>query len=146
MEVLPNIHLLGAIIVAMTVVYRKKALIPLYLYVFLDGLLGGFSAWWVPYLYVWTVLWGAVMLIPKSLPQRVLNVLYCIVCALHGLLFGVIYAPAQAVLWNLDFKGTVAWIIAGLPFDLIHGLSNLICGIILIYPLIRLLKYADKIR
>ena len=43
MQVLPNIHLLGMFIVALTVVYRAKALLPIYVYVFLDGLFSGFS-------------------------------------------------------------------------------------------------------
>ena len=34
MEVLPNIHLIGVFIVAITVVYRKKALYPIYIFVF----------------------------------------------------------------------------------------------------------------
>ena len=58
MEALPNIHLLGTLTMTYTVVYRKKALIPLYVYVFLNGLYAGFSLWWVPYLYIWTILWG----------------------------------------------------------------------------------------
>ncbi|MBO7292804.1 MAG: hypothetical protein J6V07_02600, partial [Clostridia bacterium] len=58
MEVLPNIHLVGMLTVTYTVVFRARALIPLYIYVMLDGLFGGFSMWWYPYLYIWTVLWG----------------------------------------------------------------------------------------
>ena len=52
MEALPNIHLVGALIVAYTVVYRKKALYPIYIYVLLCGLFGGFNLWSLPYLYV----------------------------------------------------------------------------------------------
>ena len=69
MEVLPNIHLLGVLTVAYTVVFRWKALFPLYVYILLNGLYAGFATWWVPYLYVWTVLWGVTMLLPKHLPQ-----------------------------------------------------------------------------
>ena len=29
----------------------------------------GFGVWWVPYLYVWTVLWGMTMLLPKKMPN-----------------------------------------------------------------------------
>ena len=36
-EMLPNVHLLGVFTVAFTVVYRKKALYPIYTYVFLNG-------------------------------------------------------------------------------------------------------------
>ena len=139
MEILPNIHMLGMLTMVYTVVYRKKALFPIYIYVFLNGLYSGFSLWWIPYLYIWTLLWAATMLLPKNMPRRAACVVYPIVCCLHGLFFGVLYAPAQALMFGLDFKGTIAWISAGLPFDAIHGISNLFCGM-LIVPLSDILK------
>ena len=139
MEALPNIHLIGVFIVAMTVVYRKKALYPIYVFVFITGLLNGFATWWLPYLYIWTVLWAIVMLLPKKLPEKAKPIIYSAVCALHGLLYGVLYAPAQARLFGLNFKGMIAWIAAGLAFDITHGISNFVCGL-LICPLIILLK------
>ena len=62
MEVLPNVHLIGVFVIATTVVYRKKALYPIYVFVLLTGLLGGFAMWWIPYLYIWGVLWAVTML------------------------------------------------------------------------------------
>ena len=144
MELLPNLHLIGVFIVAMTVVYRKKALYPLYVFVFVTGLLNGFATWWIPYLYIWAVLWGAVMLLPQNMPAKIKPVVYMVVCGLHGLLYGVLYAPAQAILFGLDFKGMLTWIAAGLPFDVTHGVSNLLCGV-LIMPLASVLKKAEKI-
>ena len=144
LDVLPNIHLIGTFIVAMTVVYRKKALYPIYIFIFLAGLLGGFSMWWIPYLYIWAILWGATMLLPKNIPPKAAPVIYAVVCSLHGFLYGVIYAPAQALMFGLDFKGMVAWIVAGLPYDAIHGVSNFISGLILIVPIISILKIAEK--
>ena len=38
LEFLPNVHLLGVFTISMTVVYRKKALYPIYVFVFLLGL------------------------------------------------------------------------------------------------------------
>lgn len=143
MEFLPNIHLIGVIIVAITVVYRKKALYPIYIFVLITGLLNGFSTWWIPYLYIWTVLWGGTMLLPKKLPKKAAPIIYMTVCSLHGFLYGVLYAPAQALLFGLDFKGTLAWIAAGFPFDITHGISNFLCGI-LIVPLIHTIRLADK--
>lgn len=144
MEILPNIHLLGTLIVAITVVYRKKALYPIYIYVFLNGIFAGFAMWWIPYLYVWTILWAATMLLPKNMPAKIAPVVYAVVCALHGFAFGVLYAPAQAIMFGLNFNATIAWITAGLPFDIIHGISNLCCGV-LIVPIIKLLKNSEKI-
>lgn len=143
MEILPNVHLLGVFVVAITVAYRKKALYPIYIYVFLNGLFSGFSMWWIPYLYIWTLLWGAVMLLPKNIPTKARPIIYMSVCALHGFLFGTLYAPAQAIMFGLDFKATVAWIAAGLPWDFIHGVSNFFCGI-LICPIVSVLKNSEK--
>lgn len=143
MEILPNIHLLGVFTIAITVVYRQKALYPIYIYVLLNGLISGFNVWWVPYLYIWTILWGAAMLLPKNLPQKARPFIYCGLCGLHGFLFGILYAPAQAIFFGLNFKTTVAWIVSGFPFDLIHGVSNIICGL-LICPIIAVLKKCDK--
>ncbi len=139
MEALPNIHLLGMLTMVYTLVFRKKALIPIYVYVMLNGLYGGFSMWWIPYLYVWTVLWGITMLLPKNMPEKIAYLVYPVICGLHGIAFGLLYAPAQALFFGLNFEQTVAWIVAGLPFDTIHGVGNLVTGI-LILPLSGLLK------
>ncbi len=144
LEPLPNVHLIGVFTVAATVVYRKKALYPIYIFVLLTGLFNGFGTWWIPYLYIWTVLWAVVMLLPKNMKPHIAAFVYAVVCSLHGFLYGVLYAPFQALFYNLTFEGTLAWIAAGLPFDITHGISNLICGAILITPIIKLLKQLTK--
>ncbi len=143
MEGLPNIHLVGMLTIAYTAVYRTKALIPIYLYVFLDGLFGGFGLWWLPYLYIWTILWGVTMLIPRKTPKWLLCILYPALCSLHGLFFGVLYAPVQALLFKLNFEQALAWIAAGFTFDIIHAVGNLVVGM-LAYPLVMLLKKLEK--
>ena len=146
MEFAPNIHLIGVFTIAFTVVYRKKALYPLYIYVLMTGILNGFATWWIPYLYLWTVLWGAVMLLPANMPgklKKLQPLVYMLVCAAHAFLYGSLYAPAQALLYGLSFQKMIAWIIAGLPFDCIHGISNFFCGI-LIVPIISTLRLAER--
>lgn len=143
MEALPNVHLLGVLTIAFTVVYRKKALYPIYIYVLLNGLFAGFNMWWIPYLYIWTLLWGAVMLLPKNMPKSVAPIVYMCLCAAHGFLFGTLYAPAQALMFGLDLEQTIAWIIAGLPWDIVHGISNFFCGILII-PIVKLLLRAES--
>ncbi len=143
MEVAPNVHLLVTFVIAFTLVYGKKALYPIYVYVLLNGIFAGFATWWIPYLYIWTVLWGVVMLLPKKIPQKIRPLVYMCVCAAHGFLFGTLYAPAQAILFGLNFEGMVAWIIAGLPWDFVHGVSNFFCGI-LIMPIVRILRIAEQ--
>lgn len=143
MEFAPNIHLLGVFTIAFTVVYRKKALYPVYIYVFLTGLFSGFATWWLPHLYLWLILWGVAMLLPKKLPAGTGTVIYMGVCGIHGLLYGTLYAPMQALVYGLNMEGMISWIIAGIPFDLVHGISNFFCGI-LILPVVSVLKRAEK--
>ena len=143
MEPLPNIHLLGTLIIAYTLVYRKKALYIIYTYVFMNGILAGFGVWWIPYLYVWTILWGATMLVPQNIPNKIKPIVYMILCASHGFLFGILYAPSQALLFGLSFKGTIAWIINGFYFDIIHGIGNFFIGT-LILPIVNILQKVNK--
>ena len=139
MELLPNIHLLGMFTMTYTVVFRSKALIPIYIYVLLNGLYSGFSMWWIPFLYIWAILWAITMLLPDRMPKKVKCIVYPMVCCLHGLAYGALYAPAQALMYGFDFNQTLAWIISGLPFDLIHGVGNLFAGA-LIVPLSELIR------
>ena len=71
LEFAPNIHLLGVFTMVFTLVYRKKALYPIYTYVLLNGMFSGFATWWIPYLYVWAVLWGITMLLPRKMPKKI---------------------------------------------------------------------------
>ncbi len=145
LEFLPNVHLIGVFIVALTITYRWKALYPIYIFIIITGILNGFSMWWIPYLYIWAILWGASMLIPDSkIKEKYKPIVYMTVCSLHGFLYGTLYAPAQALMFNLDFKGMISWIIAGLPWDAVHGVSNFCLGI-LIYPLIKAINLASKV-
>ena len=143
MAVLPNIHILGLLIMVYTITFRTKALIPLYIWLFLEGLFAGFATWWIPYLYVWAVLWGVTMLLPKKMPRSVAMVVYPVVCCVHGLCFGILYAPGEALLNGLNFEGMIAWIAKGLVFDITHGISDFAAGL-LVLPLSELMLKLKK--
>lgn len=143
LEFLPNIHMLGMFTVLFTVVYRKKALIPIYIFVLLEGVIAGFAMWWVPYLYLWTILWAVTMLLPRNMPPKVAGTVYAIVCSLHGLCYGTLYAPFQALWMGFSLKQTLAWIVAGFPWDCVHAAGNLVFGT-LIVPLSKLIKKLER--
>ncbi|MBO5222026.1 MAG: hypothetical protein J6C26_06910 [Clostridia bacterium] len=140
LQALPNIHLTGVFIVIMTRLFRGKALIPLYVYILLMGVYLGFTMWWVPYLYVWVVLWGMAMLIPKNIPDKWAMIVYPIVCGLHGFLYGTLWAFSQPFLMNLPWESLGIYILNGIGFDITHGISNLALGT-LILPVCKALKY-----
>ena len=144
MEGIPNVHLLGTLVVAFTLTYRKKALLPIYGYVFVNGIWEGFSPFgWLPELYLWLILWGVVMLLPKKMPKVMAPIVYMLVSCLHGLFFGVLYSPVYALFSGMGWDRVWLWILAGLPFDLLHGMGNFALGTLII-PIATLLKKLDK--
>ena len=146
MEFIPNVHLLGTFIVTFTITYRKKALIPIFLYVFANGFHEGFSPFgWLPEIYIWPILWALVMLLPKNMPKRIAPIVYMLVSGLHGLAFGTLYAPAYALFSGLPWDRVGLWILSGLSFDFIHAVGNFALGILII-PLSSLLKKLSKKR
>ena len=145
MEWAPNIHFIALFIITFTLVYRQKALVPIYVFVLLTGVYGGFNVWWVPYLYIWLPLWGLALLLPRRAPAWLLTALSMLLGGLHGIAYGILYAPAQALFFKMDFQMTVAWIISGAPFDFLHALGNL-AACTLTVPLARLLFRLEKSR
>ena len=146
MEGIPNWHLIAVFTIAFTVVYRVKALIPIYVFVLLTGVYAGFNVWWVPYLYIWTVLWGIAMLLPKKMPVWLAPIVYCVVAGLHGLAYGTLYAPFQALAFGYDFKQTLAWIAAGFPWDITHAIGNATLGLLIVPLILRLRKLNKAVR
>ncbi|MCQ2506337.1 MAG: hypothetical protein MJ113_04075 [Lachnospiraceae bacterium] len=150
-ESIPNVHFLAMFIIAYTVVFRFKALYAIFTFIMLVGLFYGFGIWWIPYFYLWPILWGVTMLLPKKMPTISIGKIsfnlafpvYMIVAGLHGLCYGTLYAPFQALVYGFDFQKTIAWIIAGLPWDVTHCIGN-ICASTLTLPVISGLKRAMK--
>lgn len=143
MEWAPNVHLIAMFIITLTLVYRVKALIPLYVFVFLTGIYAGFHIWWIPYLYIWLPVWGITMLLPRRMPKGLAVPLYMLVGGLHGLCYGTLYAPVQAFFYKMDWPMTLAWIVAGLPWDAVHGVGNA-AACTLVLPLTALLLRLEK--
>jgi len=145
LQTIPGVHPLGLIMAATTLTYRKHALIPIYVYILLDILLSGFALWIIPYLYAWLPLWGMFMLAGKlKVSETKKELIYMALVGLHGLTaFGLLYAPFWALWMGLSWEGTVAWVIAGLPFDVVHAVSNAALGTLII-PLHMLLKRLDE--
>ncbi len=143
MEWAPNVHFLALFIIVFTLVYRVKALIPLYIFILLTGVYMGFHVWWLAYLYAWLPLWGIVMLLPRKMPTWLAAPLYMLLGGLHGLLFGVLCAPVQAYFFGLDLAGTLLWIAQGALFDVAHAIGNFAaCALVL--PLAKVLLRLEK--
>ena len=139
LEFIGNVEIVSALIMVYTLVYRVRALIPIYVYVFLLGIYYGFAPmWWPFHLYIWLVLWGITLLLPRLKSEILQTIIYIAVAALFGLAYGALTAPVAASAFGYTVSQWPLYIAAGLYFDLIHAAGNAAFGI-LVLPLAKAL-------
>ena len=100
----------------------------------LESIWWGISIWTVTYFYVWPLLVIVTAMIPKSESAF----MYIVLAAAYGLLFGMLCSLTTLVLSG--WKAAVAWWVAGIPYDLIHCVSNGIVAAVLFRPLVHALE------
>lgn len=130
---LPNIEPVSLLVILFTLFFRKKVFYIIYLFTLLEGVFYGFGLWWFNYLYVWTIL-ALIVLILKEQPP----VIYAFISGGFGLAFGFLCSLPYFITGGL-FGGLAYWS-AGIPFDIVHGISNFIVALALFAPLHRLFK------
>jgi energy-coupling factor transport system substrate-specific component len=135
LAVLPNIELVSALIIACTLLLGLRALYPVYVFVLLEGLLYGFGAWFVCYLYVW----AALVLLTWALRRALFGALsWALLCGMFGLVFGALCALPY--LFVGGWPAALAYWVSGIPFDLLHGAGNTLACALLLRPCTRVLR------
>ena len=134
MSFLPNIEPVSLFVILYTVVFGRKALYPIYLYVLLEILFYGIQLWNINYLYIWTLLaLGAWMIRKTDSP-----VVWATLSGGFGLLFGALCAPVYLFSGGIGFA--VSWWLSGIPFDILHCAGNFVMALLLFKPLRKLLS------
>ena len=131
---LPNVEPVSLLVMLFAVVFGRKCLYPIYIYVLLEMLLHGLHLWVFNYLYIWTMLAGAAWLLREM--RQPLG--WALLSGVFGLLFGVLCAPVYLVVGGPMYA--VSWWVSGIPFDMIHALSNFVIALVLFVPLRTLLE------
>lgn len=134
MSALPNIEPVSLMVMLFAVVFGRKCLYPIYLYVVLEILFYGIQLWNINYLYIWAILALAAWCMR--------NVRHPLAWALlsggFGLLFGALCAPVYLFTGGLGFA--VSWWISGIPYDVAHCVGNFVITLVLFVPLRKLLE------
>ena len=134
MMALPNIEPVSLLVMLYAVTFGKKALFPIYVYVFLELTLHGVGLWTLSYLYVWLVLASAAWLLRNMTSPWG----WAILSGSFGLLFGALCTPVCLITGGPAFA--LSWWLSGIPFDLLHCGGNFFMALVLFTPLRRLLE------
>lgn len=129
---LPNIELVSFLVILYAWTFRFKSLYIIYVFVLLEGVFYGFHIWWISYLYVWTIL----ALITIALRAIRSPLIWAVVSGIFGLCFGALCAIPYLIMGGPAMA--FAYWVSGIPFDLIHCVSNFILCLLLWKPLITL--------
>ena len=131
---LPTIEPVSLLVMLYAVVFGRKAIYPIYVYVLLEFLLHGINLWSINYLYIWLILAGAAWLLRKM--THPLG--WAILSGVFGLLFGLLCAPVYLVIGGPMYA--FSWWMSGIPFDLIHCGANFVLTLVLFVPLRKVLE------
>ena len=134
MSVLPNIEPVSLMVMLFAVVFGKKCLYPIYLYVAMEILFFGLGLWNINYLYVWAVLaLGAWLLRRMESPLG-----WAMVSGVFGLSFGALCGIVDIFIGGVPYAAA-KWV-SGIPFDLLHCAGNFAVTFVLLSPLQELMK------
>lgn len=129
MAALPNIELTSFLIILYTLYFGKRILFVIPAFILLEGCMYGFGLWWIMYLYAWPLL----ALLVHFFRRQESVWFWSTLSGLFGLSFGALCAIPYLFLSGPG--GAFAWWVAGIPFDVIHCVSNFIVCLVLFLPM-----------
>lgn len=133
---LPNIELTTFWLILFTLFFRKRVLFVVPVFILIEGCIYGFGLWWVMYLYMWPLL----VLITLIFRKQESVWFWSILSAFFGLFFGFFCAIPYVVIGAVGggiANGLYAgftWWVAGIPWDLMHGVGNFVLMLVLYKP------------
>ena len=126
---IPNVELTSFWIIMFTLCFGKRIFYIIPVFILIEGGVYGIHLWWIMYLYAWPLLAIVTLLLRKMKGAWE----WSMVSGLFGLAFGALCAIPY--IFTSGIYGAFAYWVAGIPFDLIHGVSNFVIMLVLYKPL-----------
>lgn len=142
MSWMPNIEPVSLLVMLYAVVFGRKCLFPVYVYVILEILFYGIGSWAINYLYIWAILAGLALLLRKM--EHPLG--WAVLSGAFGLLFGALCAPVDFFIGGFGYA--ISKWVSGIMYDVLHCAGNFVIALVLFVPLRTLLEklYAKMLR
>ena len=134
MSFLPNIEPVSLMVMLFAVVFGKKWVYPVYLYVAMEILFYGISLWNINYLYIWAVL-AVTAYFLRNMQGRLG---WAVLSGTYGLLFGALCGIVDVFIGGFGYA--VSKWISGIPFDIAHCVGNFVIALVLFQPLRELME------
>ena len=142
---LPNIELVSFWIIMFTLLFGRRILFVVPVFVLIEGWLYGMGPWWIMYLYAWPLL--ALLALLNRKQESVW--FWSILSAFLGLFFGLLCAIPYVVIGIIDngIRGGLyagfTWWVAGIRFDIVHCIGNFVVMLVLYRPVWNAMRRID---
>lgn len=139
---LPNVELVTFWIIMFTLFFGPKTVYSILVFILIEISIYGIHTWIIMYLYIWPTLALLTYLFRKA--DSVL--LYSILSGFFGLFFGAFCSFPYFFIGMVDGgirSGLIMafnWWVAGIPWDIVHGISNFVLMLTLYVPIRKLLR------
>lgn len=139
---IPNVEVVSFMILMFCVYFGRKTFIAVFCFVIIEGLLYGFTVYWFGYLYIWPLLCVLGCLAGKKSSIFSLTLINTFFGLLFGFMFSFIYIFLGSPHPGVGFALT--WWIAGIPYDIIHGVGNFVVMLVLYKPVSKVLQLVSQ--
>ena len=130
LDFIPNVELVTLLFIIYTLFFGRNTYLVAIGFVVIECFLKGVNVWTLMYLYVWPLLITIVYLADK---KKAGHIFYSILSGLFGLFFGLFCSIPNLFIGGLNMA--ITWWIAGIPYDIIHCVSNFLICLVLFKPL-----------
>ena len=134
LDSVPNVEMVTLLFVVFALTYGLRTLIVAVAFIAVEICYWGVHVWVIMYLYIWP----AEILFVYFTRRYASYWFHAVFSALFGFCFGALCSiPYLAVGgWSMAFT----WWVAGIPYDILHGVSNFVLCLILYRPLMAATK------
>lgn len=135
LDMLPNVEVVTLLFIVYTIFFGRKTFLVAVGFTVMECFLKGFNVWSIMYLYIWPLL---IILVSVADRHKVGYVFYCILSGFFGLFFGLFCSIPYLFIggWTM----AVTWWISGIPYDVIHCVSNFVLCLLLFKPLYAVMR------
>ncbi len=133
---LPNVELVTFWIIMFTLFFGPKTIYAIIVFNLIEISIYGIHIWVIMYFYMWPVL----ALIAWVLRKKATIWVYSILSGFFGLFFGAFASLPYIAIGSVDGSirsGLIMafnWWVAGIPFDIVHGVANFVLMLVLYTP------------
>ncbi len=133
---IPNIEIVTFLMISFTILFGiKRAFWASIVFVTTEVMMYGFGTWILGYYFIWPLLILLTHLIVKRTSSEYA---FAILSGIYGLSFGLFFAIFESFFYGISYG--IAYWVSGIPFDIVHGVSNFIIVLVLFKPVIKAIE------